>query len=574
MNDTGSGARAYRNPLSDVGDQVLFSIFLIIGAVSVVAMKWVGINSFIVASVPLGVLFIYGNLGYRAKQFRLREDKLGDNIYYMGFLFTLVSLAYAISVYDPEGAAAASIIQNFGIALSSTIGGVYGRVICNQMREDPVEYEREARFSLSDASNRLRGQLGEISNEMATFKLKIGQIMEEGMRDVAEVAKDAMNDNSRNVKETSEALLQELRDTLKGNFDHSRAITDIGRRGVKSIDLLFKRIDAIEASPDLISSKLEPVISEFQALAKEVSKSSKEQEKATRLAKEMIEGALAAANSLTTVVSGYNDLIAAGSVKMARAVDDASGSAERLSKAAASVAMQIENRAEIAKQTSNALAAQLKEQIDVAKSSAAAFKQSLDAFLYGNKQEMEKIRADFRSDLDTLTEQKAEQKRLVGESAQMLNELEESIKGVSLGIIRHAQEMSTGSTRIIEALDGASTAAERLAAAASSVSGQIGAGLETAQSVSKALGDQFREQVEFSRSAAGEFNHTLNAFIETNKQAIDRVRSHFESDLDLLSGQKALQQRLVADSGRMVEELQQNLVGLVRSVSEAQREQS
>ena len=455
MTDTGSRVRAYRNPLSDTGDQVLFTFFLGIGAVIVVGLKWVGFDALLVAGVPLAILLTYGVVSYRARQFRLREDKLGDNIYYMGFLFTLISLAYAICFYNPGDSSAATIIQSFGLALSSTIGGVYGRVICNQMREDPVEFENEARYSLSDASNKLRAQLGEISNEMATFKLKIGQIMEEGMRDVAEVAKDAMNNNSRTVKETSEALLQEIRDTLKGNFDHTRAITDLGRRGVKSIDLLFKRIDGIEASPDLIASKLEPVMSEFRALAREVRSSSEEQEKSTRLAREMIEAALSAANGLTTVVSGHHDLITLGSAKVAQALDGASMSASRLANAAASVSGQIEKGVETARNTSDALAERLKEQVDLTETVSATVRQSLDTFLEGNRQAMETIRTSFEKDLETLSGQKVEQKRLLDESSRMLRELEENLQRVSTNMIRQGEEMSAGSARAAQALDGA-----------------------------------------------------------------------------------------------------------------------
>ena len=48
----------------------------------------------------------YALLALVTKRYRLREDKVGDNIYYLGFLFTLVSLAYALHVYDPNGAGA------------------------------------------------------------------------------------------------------------------------------------------------------------------------------------------------------------------------------------------------------------------------------------------------------------------------------------------------------------------------------------------------------------------------------------------------------------------------------------
>ena len=62
----------------------------------------------------------------------------GDNLYYMGFLFTLTSLAVSLYQFSTVGSAE-QIVQNFGIAIASTIAGITLRIMFNQMRRDPVE---------------------------------------------------------------------------------------------------------------------------------------------------------------------------------------------------------------------------------------------------------------------------------------------------------------------------------------------------------------------------------------------------------------------------------------------------
>ena len=58
-----------------------------------------------------------------ARLFRLRDDQSGDNLYYMGFLFTLTSLAVSLYQFSAAGSAE-QIVQNFGIAIASTIAGI------------------------------------------------------------------------------------------------------------------------------------------------------------------------------------------------------------------------------------------------------------------------------------------------------------------------------------------------------------------------------------------------------------------------------------------------------------------
>ena len=79
-----------------------------------------------------------------ARSLRLRDDQSGDNLYYMGFLFTLTSLGAALMHFS-AARAAEEIVRNFGIAITSTIVGIALRVLFNQMRRDPLEVERIAR---------------------------------------------------------------------------------------------------------------------------------------------------------------------------------------------------------------------------------------------------------------------------------------------------------------------------------------------------------------------------------------------------------------------------------------------
>lgn len=266
------GQRKFRNPLSDVQDQILFFSLFSIGTIGILSLKFIGVSQILITAFPICLMIFYAVAAFITNRYRIREDRVGENLYYLGFLFTLVSLAYALSVYDPQGSGAEVIITNFGIAIFTTIVGLAGRVFFNQLREDPVEYEREARFALADASSALRSQLGDIATEVSSFKRKLIQIMEEGVVDIADSAKNSMADNVRQLSQTSEEVMQSIKAAFQTFKDHSVLLNESASQNVEALQALFRRIENIEASPDLFAQKLDPIIQKFDEIASEANK--------------------------------------------------------------------------------------------------------------------------------------------------------------------------------------------------------------------------------------------------------------------------------------------------------------
>ena len=99
-------------------------------------------------------MIFYAALMATARLLRLRDDQAGDNLYYMGFLFTLTSLAVSLYQFSSTGSSE-QIVRNFGIAIASNIAGIPLRILFHQMRRDPAEVESTARIELADASRRV-----------------------------------------------------------------------------------------------------------------------------------------------------------------------------------------------------------------------------------------------------------------------------------------------------------------------------------------------------------------------------------------------------------------------------------
>ena len=142
------------NDSSAVG-ALAFMAFVVGGSAYIIAAKLNEIGRIYVTLVPVLIMISYAVLVWSARSLRLRDDQAGDNLYYMGFLFTLTSLGVSLYQFNAERAAE-DIVQNFGIAIGSTITGIALRVVFNQMRRDPIEVERLMRLELADAARRVR----------------------------------------------------------------------------------------------------------------------------------------------------------------------------------------------------------------------------------------------------------------------------------------------------------------------------------------------------------------------------------------------------------------------------------
>jgi hypothetical protein len=175
------GDAAYSSGMS----AAVFTVFVATGSAYIVVSKLGGIGQVYVTFVPVVIMVAYAALIWFARNLRLRDDQAGDNLYYMGFLFTLTSLG--VSLYQCSATRAAEeIVQNFGIAIGSTITGIALRVIFNQMRQDPVEIERMMRLELAEAARRVRRELDATVVEFGYVRRSAHQSAADSFKLVAE----------------------------------------------------------------------------------------------------------------------------------------------------------------------------------------------------------------------------------------------------------------------------------------------------------------------------------------------------------------------------------------------------
>jgi methyl-accepting chemotaxis protein len=252
----------------------VFFLFVVVGATYIVAAKLRGFDPFAVTFGPVLIMFLYAALIGAARLLRLRDDQSGDNLYYMGFLFTLTSLGVSLYQFDPA-AGGETIVKDFGVAVASTIAGIALRIFFNQMRRDPLEVEASVRAELADSARRVRRELDNAVVEFNGFRRVLQQSVAEGFeetrRQVDEVSARVLGGVEHMVRRSAEILDGSLREsTLRALHDIESATrslsTEVARLSQSAgqvsegMDAVFAKLGEIRDPENLIKLRLAPAL--------------------------------------------------------------------------------------------------------------------------------------------------------------------------------------------------------------------------------------------------------------------------------------------------------------------------
>jgi hypothetical protein len=337
-----AGDTAYSSGIS----AIVFMLFVVAGAVYIIAAKLGGVGRTYVTLVPVLTMIGYAVLIWSARSLRLRDDQAGDNLYYMGFLFTLTSLG--VSLYQFNAARAAEeIVQNFGIAIGSTITGIALRVIFNQMRQDPVEVERIMRLELADAARRVRQELDSAVVEFGYFRrtaqqsaadsfdhvaVKIDEIATRllaGIADVASRSSIPLQDASRRSADTIADASGMLAETLAATAGQlaadmeglSKSVFDIAA----AIDAVAAKLERLQTPDGVIEVRLDPVIG---TLTGAVDRFAAESDRQAETLRDAVEAARSAAEGSSKSIAVLREHVDSSSAASRAAIQAAKESSD------------------------------------------------------------------------------------------------------------------------------------------------------------------------------------------------------------------------------------------------------
>lgn len=274
---------------------ILFGGVTLAGVFFIALSKLAGVSALLSMVIPILLMIAYWFLSWYLKRLRLHDEQTGDNLYYMGFLFTLTSLGVSLYQFTSEGTMD-EVVRNFGIAITSTIFGIAMRILYNQTRRDVLDIERSTRHDLANMTRQVRTEMESMRREFVDFRRVNHQMLVEGVNEIMESTKET----AAKVRKTMDQMvtesvkpLEEASQKLGGTIAASLGeMSDKLNAVVGRLDTTTKQMESVVLPEAVIKNDLAPLVREMGAAlsryASDVQTSGKAQTESTRAVSDSI----------------------------------------------------------------------------------------------------------------------------------------------------------------------------------------------------------------------------------------------------------------------------------------------
>lgn len=292
--------------VAEISQQKIFMLALFPGMLSIAASRYFGISGFgyLILGVAVPTLCMGGYLyvNYRWDFFDSTRAQVADNIYFLGFLFFLVSLAATLVLFATSKTPDQNVVvEGFGIALITTILGLLLRIIVLQ-RSAPFEDARErAEQDLLHAVLEFRTQVVASSESL----------------------RQAHQQAIASVSQTAAALAQQVTTTLE----------DVNRAALESIASVTDRMNRVDIPPDLFTRATAPALADLKNAITSLTQMTAEQMAASKDLAAKVRGLSTPVERTAKAVADLTQSLAAvtpASEQILRALQEASGSGRTL----------------------------------------------------------------------------------------------------------------------------------------------------------------------------------------------------------------------------------------------------
>jgi hypothetical protein len=223
----------------------------------------------------------------------------GDSCYYLGFIFTLVSLIaslWLISSTPEHGQVNFSqIVSSFGVALVTTVIGLIMRLIITTFDIETKQRQEQIERDIEQSLDTFKGQIDVLVSTVTSSVIKVSSHTEQTILDTL-----------KQYEKVNNNILQKL----ESSFDENQSKYSI------AIDKLTDKVNTIEVSQDLITK---PVLASIKELTDNLSNFSKS---FTKAAKQLQSNNEQLANHIATSTDTINIHINAFETKLSSVISE------------------------------------------------------------------------------------------------------------------------------------------------------------------------------------------------------------------------------------------------------------
>lgn len=394
---------AERFEINQVSQRAIFLAALIPGALAIIVSRVFLLSGFafvvVAIAIPVACMLTYWAANVRGDFFDGTRAQVADNIYFLGFLYFLVSLSATLMLFAAhESIEQRVVVEGFGIALVTTILGLFLRIFV-LLQSAPVEE------SVEKAELDLLRTIRESSANIAAGS--------EALRKAQDVAIAGMVEMSKVLLEKTVA-----------------ATVDMNRKVALAVTSIEERLTKVEIPPDLFVRALAPVLQEIRGAVDEFGRSARDQAQAGRELAASVKDLVEPIQNATGAVATMNQAVA-----QARPGVEAIGQSVSATAVAAAEVAKSMNIAHGALQGLSKTFAELDErvrglQVDAKLAETLAQFKSLQEELLALKRAMSELAPMVQSSVGTLPVVVEQFKGLAGELKQAAVAGQELVTGV------------------------------------------------------------------------------------------------------------------------------------------------
>lgn len=233
------------------------------------------------AGILSGMMLLHGIAAHR--NVHVSPDTKGDGIYYLGFLFTFGAMLSALLGLAPADNDNVGIIRNFGVALTTTILGLAGRVWFAMSKEAAGDEAKTEVDLLVNEIGKVRAQVGSIRQQLeAHVDLLAGFAREfdeaarsimgtvEGTADGATEVADGITEVVGRTRELASKATSDMEVGTAAMSDASGRVTDSFTRLSESLDSLGGGFPDVGAKAGKAVGALIEVVEATQSMAQDM----------------------------------------------------------------------------------------------------------------------------------------------------------------------------------------------------------------------------------------------------------------------------------------------------------------
>lgn len=254
-------------------DSLIFIGFVIVGALLIFSLKPVFGASQTGVTVAVVALVVGYAVTVALSSLRLRLDQAGDNTYYLGLVFTLLSMSRAlIEVGQATGSGgtirvAEVVIGDFGVALASTLVGIVLRLVLQQMRVDPGDVEQVARIELATAAQQTRNALNSLTHNFGQFHEELTQKHADYIREIQESYRALATESTQALVVTAQRAVADMREVSDSIGQSLAQFTSATQGLTEALHGSAQRLLDIEAPRVKLSNSFKTLSDRIDALS-------------------------------------------------------------------------------------------------------------------------------------------------------------------------------------------------------------------------------------------------------------------------------------------------------------------